>query len=391
MDEFVRLTLTLAIVILASSWFKWMFYERPRPPLPPGPRCLPVVGHLPFRDLEFHSYFARLARIHGPIFHLRNELGVVVTSPSLARQGLREGHYLGQQRRAGGGLGHVVRPLLLTMLRRVCVSQMLGSATLNAFYDLRRREVHRMLSYLYSQASPVNVGEQMFLTIMNVMTSMLWRGTVKGGERESLAAEFKQVVAEMTELLGKPNISDFFPGLAPFDLQGIKKWFKALATKLDGVFDPIIAQRVKMDKEGGSIEGKAGKDFLQFLLNLKDEGDSKTPLKMAHVKALLIDMVVGGTDSTSNTLKFAIADMMNKPEVMKKAQQELDVVVGKDSIEEESHIYRLPYLSAVMKEAMRLHPMLPLMVPHCPSETCVVGGYTIPKGVRIFVNVWAIH
>ena len=102
-------------------------------------------------------------------------------------------------------------------------------------------------------------------------------------------------------------------------------------------------------------------------------------------------MVVGGTDSTSNTLKFAIADMMNKPEVMKKAQQELDVVVGKDSIVEESHIYKLPYLSAVMKEAMRLHPMLPLMVPHYPSETCVVGGYTIPKGVRIFVNVWAIH
>ncbi|CBI38442.3 unnamed protein product, partial [Vitis vinifera] len=112
---------------------------------------------------------------------------------------------------------------------------------------------------------------------------------------------------------------------------------------------------------------------------------------MAHVKALLTGMVVGGTDSTSNTLKFAIADMMNKPEVMKKAQQELDVVVGKDSIVEESHIYKLPYLSAVMKEAMRLHPMLPLMVPHYPSETCVVGGYTIPKGVRIFVNVWAIH
>lgn len=102
-------------------------------------------------------------------------------------------------------------------------------------------------------------------------------------------------------------------------------------------------------------------------------------------------MVVGGTDTTSNTLEFAIAEMMNKPEVMKKAQQELDMVVGKDSIVEESHIYKLPYLSAVIKEVMRLHPILPLLVPHCPSETCVVGGYTIPKGVRIFVNVWAIH
>ena len=101
--------------------------------------------------------------------------------------------------------------------------------------------------------------------------------------------------------------------------------------------------------------------------------------------------MVGGTDTTSNTLEFAIAEMVNKPEVMNKAQQELDMVVGKDSIVEESHIYKLPYLSAVMKETMRLHPALPLMVPHCPSKTCIVGGYTVPKGVRIFVNVWAIH
>ena len=169
------------------------------------------------------------------------------------------------------------------------MSQMLGSATLNAFYDLRRREVRRTVSYLYGQSgSPVNVGEQMFLTIMNVVTSMLWGGTVKGGERDSLAAEFKKVVAEMTALLGKPNVSDFFPALAPFDLQGMKKRFKTLATKLDGLFNPIIEQREKMDKESGSTDGKAGKDFLQFLLNLKDEGDSKTPLTMAHVKALLM-------------------------------------------------------------------------------------------------------
>lgn len=44
-----------------------------------------------------------------------------------------------------------------------------------------------------------------------------------------------------------------------------------------------------------------------------------------------------------------------------------------------------------MKEALRLHPTLPLLVPHCPSETCTVGGYTIPKGARVFVNVWAIQ
>lgn len=102
-------------------------------------------------------------------------------------------------------------------------------------------------------------------------------------------------------------------------------------------------------------------------------------------------MVVGGTDTTSNTVEFALAEMMNKPQIMKKAQQELDTIVGKNNIVEESHIQKLPYLNAVMKEVLRLHPVLPLMVPHCPSETRVISGYTVPKGARVFVNVWGIH
>lgn len=101
--------------------------------------------------------------------------------------------------------------------------------------------------------------------------------------------------------------------------------------------------------------------------------------------------MVGGTDTTSSTVEFALAEMMNNALIMIKAQQELDSVVGKNSMVEESHINKLPYLQAVMKEILRLHPVLPLMVPHCPSKSCIVGGYTVPKGARVFVNVWAIH
>lgn len=100
---------------------------------------------------------------------------------------------------------------------------------------------------------------------------------------------------------------------------------------------------------------------------------------------------MGGTDTSSNTIEFAIAEMINKPQVMIKAQQELDRVVGRNRPVEESDTNELPYLNAVMKEVLRLHPVLPLMVPHCPSKPCVVAGYTIPKGARVFVNVWAIH
>ncbi|CAL5429722.1 unnamed protein product [Camellia sinensis] len=104
-----------------------------------------------------------------------------------------------------------------------------------------------------------------------------------------------------------------------------------------------------------------------------------------------MDMVVGGIDTTSNTVEFALAEMMKKPQVLRKAQQEVETVVGKDNIVEESHIHKLPYLYAVMKETLRLHPALPLLVPHCPTESCIVRGYTVPKGARVFVNVWAVH
>ncbi|KAK6158026.1 hypothetical protein DH2020_005340 [Rehmannia glutinosa] len=276
------------------------------------------------------------------------------------------------------------------ILRKVSSRNAQSNNTLDTVYDLRRREIRGTIRYLYRRAgSTVDIGEQMFLTVMNVITSMMWggTGTGTGTERAGLGAEFKQVVSEMTNLLGMPNLSDFYPGLERFDMQGIQGKMKGLAKRFDKIFDTIIEQRLKI------IDGKESKDFLQFLMEMKGNNgdDAKTPFTMTHLRALLMDMVVGGTDITSNTVEYALAEMMNKPETLKKAQQELETIVGKDNIVEESDMNKLPYLHAVMKEVLRLHPALPLLVPHCPSATCNVAGYTIPKGARVFVNVWAIH
>ncbi|VVA31997.1 PREDICTED: flavonoid [Prunus dulcis] len=114
-----------------------------------------------------------------------------------------------------------------------------------------------------------------------------------------------------------------------------------LARRFDWIFEKVIDQRLRMEKEGA----KKSIDVLTFLLKLKDEGgDSKTPFTMTHVKALLMDMVVGGSDTSSNTVEFPLAEIMHKPEVMKTAQQELEAVLGKQNIVEESHIHKLPYV-----------------------------------------------
>ncbi|XP_057419745.1 flavonoid 3'-monooxygenase CYP75B137-like [Lotus japonicus] len=392
------------LVISAITWYTWLFFLKPKaqsPPLPPGPPGLPIFGNLLSLDPELHTYFAGLARTHGPIFKLwlGSKLAIVVTSPSMARHVLKDNDAVFANRdvpaaaRAGfyGGSDIVWNPYgpEWRMLRKVCVLKMLSATTLDSLYHIRRNEVSKMVRHLQSRVgSPVNVGEQAFLTVMNVIMSMMWGGSVEGAERETMGAEFREAVAEMSALLGKPNLSDFFPGLARFDLQGVEKQMQAVVLRFDRIFEKVIGERLKMEAEG---KGNDSKDFLQFLLNLKEEGDSKTTLSITHVKALLMDMLVGGSDTSSNTVEFAMAEIMHKPEVMKRVQDELEGVVGKDNMVEESHLHKLPYLLAVMKETLRLHPTVPLLVPHCPSEATSTGGYTIPKGSRVFVNVWAIH
>lgn len=86
-----------------------------------------------------------------------------------------------------------------------------------------------------------------------------------------------------------------------------------------------------------------------------------------------------------------MAEMVRHPEVVKKVQEELTEIVGFDDIVEEFQISKLPYLHAVVKETLRLHPVAPLLLPRCPTKACNIVGYAVPKGTTVFVNTWAMH
>jgi len=90
-------------------------------------------------------------------------------------------------------------------------------------------------------------------------------------------------------------------------------------------------------------------------------------------------------------IEWAMTEILRNRQVMKKVQDELTEIVGLNNIVEESHLPKLKYLDAVFRETFRLHPPLPFLLPRAPSKTCTVGGYTVPKGSTIFLNVWAIQ
>jgi cytochrome P450 len=102
-------------------------------------------------------------------------------------------------------------------------------------------------------------------------------------------------------------------------------------------------------------------------------------------------MILAGTDTSAGTLEWAMSNLLNHPEVLRKAKTEIDDQIGVDRLVEEQDIVKLPYLQHIVSETLRLYPVAPMLLPHLASEDCIVDGYDVPRGTIILVNAWAIH
>ncbi|KAG5539787.1 hypothetical protein RHGRI_020113 [Rhododendron griersonianum] len=391
-DEIARAVLTISILLLSIFYYRWTILKsrnRITAPLPPGPRGLPIVGYLPFLGTNLHQQFAELAHQYGPIYKLwlGEKLCVVLNSPTLAKEVTRDKDTVFSNRDppiaalAGtyGGVDIVWAPYssYWRTMRKVFVREMLSNTSLEDTYNLRRDEVKKTIRDLHSKiGTAVEVSEITFLTELNVVMSMLWGSTVDSQRVDSIGIEFQAVILKMVELLAKPNMSDFFPILARFDVQGVEREMKRLLQWVERILDPILEARMEISRgEGDQEDGlkrKGKKDFIQILLELKKREDVSVPITLQQIKAMLLDIVVGGTDTTATTVEWVMAELIHKPQIMKMVQEELSGIV-------------------VLKETFRLHPPLPLLVPKRPNQSSIVGRYTIPKDTRVFLNVWAMH
>uniref|UniRef100_A0A0D3G7U7 Cytochrome P450 n=1 Tax=Oryza barthii TaxID=65489 RepID=A0A0D3G7U7_9ORYZ len=132
-------------------------------------------------------------------------------------------------------------------------------------------------------------------------------------------------------------------------------------------------------------------DFVDVLLALQEESqrhDGSFKLTRDIIKSLLQDMFAAGTDTSFITLEWAMSELVKNPAAMRKLQDEVRRGGGATTA-------ATPYLKAVVKETLRLHPPVPLLVPReCARDTdddATVLGYHVAGGTRVFVNAWAIH
>ncbi|KAG9452445.1 hypothetical protein H6P81_005349 [Aristolochia fimbriata] len=401
----------LGLVIWVSLFRTLKKNEKVTSYLPPGPRGLPLLGYLPFVRPDLHRFYAELAHAYGPIFSLRlgTKLCVVVSSPSLAKEIFKEQDTIFANPDApvsGLIMGHGGSDIVWTpygprwrLVRKICVREVMASSRLDATYRIRRREVRDMVHDLYhhhKEGTPVDITETAFVTALNVISSMIWGGRLQGEEKLRVGSEFRRVVGDIVMLLAKPNVSDFFPLLARFDLQGVARETKSKIQWLDRIIDPMIVERLKIEwgqNKSQSSTQLHDPDILQTLVHIYKEGisDSEMSLTLNQIKGLIMNLVIGGTDTVSTTIEWTMAQMMKQPEIMRRAQKEVDQVVGLHQTVEEFHLHELRYLKAVVKEVLRLYSVAPILSPRSPSQTSILGGYTIPEGAQIIVNAWAIH
>ncbi|PKI49520.1 hypothetical protein CRG98_030137, partial [Punica granatum] len=125
------------------------------------------------------------------------------------------------------------------------------------------------------------------------------------------AREFKGLVSDLMAAVGEPNMSDFFPFLRRMDIQGIRRRLTGYTAGMSKMLDRFIDGRVMARKESNY---RPVNDVLDVLLDICEENNDE--LDRTNMQHLLMDLFAAGTDTTSITLEWAMAELIHNPAIL---------------------------------------------------------------------------
>ncbi|KAF7006386.1 hypothetical protein CFC21_021434 [Triticum aestivum] len=376
--------------------------------LPPGPWRLPVIGslhHLAGKPLV-HRAFADIARRLGdaPLVYLKlGEVPVVVASSAEAAREVMKTQDVTFATRPwspttkilmSDGVGVAFAPYGAhwRQLRKICNMELLSARRVQSFRRVREEEAGRLVAAIAAGAGngePVNISERLAVLIAD----MTVRAMI--GDRFSRREEFLEVLQQGVRILSGFNLGDLFPSsrLVGF-VSGSARQAWENHTKGFELIECAIKQHEEVKAaaaaSNGDREEGEQEDLLDVLLRIQKEGGHDVPFTVGAIKCLLVDLFSAGSETSATTLIWAMSELMRNPTTMAKAQAEVrNNLQGKPSVTEDD-LADLKYMRLVIKETLRLHPSVPLLLPREPIEACKVLGYDVPTGTTVFVNTWAI-
>ncbi|CAD5165383.1 cytochrome P450 93A3-like [Musa acuminata AAA Group] len=399
-EELIK-PITGLFLILVLSFLLFFVRPRRRLRLPPSPIGLPIIGHLHLLAPIPHQALHKLSTRHGPLIHLR--LGsvrcVVASSAATAKELLRTHDLSFSDRPPSKAVSYLTYGLsdfsfapygaYWRFMKKLCVSELLGGRTLDQLLPIRREEVVALVQTLHDKSQErraIDMGGELIRFTNNVISRMTMSRRCSGSEGES--GEVRKLVEEISELTGKFNLADYIGLCKNLDLQGFDRRLEDVRRRFDGMMEKILKDKEAARAKRTEIGGGA-KDLLDMLIDISEDASAEARLTRDNIKAFILDIFVAGTDTSAITMEWALAELINHPEILHKAREELDAVVGKNRLVEESDIPNLPYLQSIVKETLRLHPTGPLILRRSNNDS-KIDGYDVPANTTVFVNVWAI-
>ncbi|KAK9176906.1 hypothetical protein WN944_028925 [Citrus x changshan-huyou] len=284
-------------------------------------------------------------------------------------------------------------------VRKLSTAQLLSNHRLELLKHVRDTEVKVFIKELHEQCAKngghvaVEMKERFKDLAMNIIVRMVAGKRYYGWDTNADDQEskrFQKALRDFLYLLGLFLASDNIPFLGWLDtVKGYTGQMKRTAKELDDVFGRLVHEH-RHKRLNGSIN-KDEEDFIDVMLSVMDDGKTSPEDADTVIKATCLSVISGGNDTTVTTFTWALSLLLNNRHVLKKAQDELDIHVGKNRQVEESDVKNLIYLQAIVKETLRLCPPLPLSAPREAMEDCTIDGYHIPAGTRLIVNLWKMH
>ncbi|XXG76956.1 hypothetical protein AAC387_Pa08g1208 [Persea americana] len=402
MEWWWRFLISIFLSFLFPLALKLLFS---RSKLPPGPPTVPIFGNLRWLSNSFFDLEPHLRKLHakyGPILTFRIGPGtlIFIFDHVLAHKALvQKGSVFSDRPRAGAvsriftsnqhNINSARYGPLWRILRRNLMSEILHPSRIKSYAHGRKWILENMIRQLNDHA---NSGEPVWVleTLHRSMFSLLLLMCFGQKLDETTVKEIADVHRRLLRITVGLNVFSILPNISSVIFR--KRWKKEVLQirheQLELLGQLIRARRDKKQDHQDQNENGFLFTYADSLLNLELPPEGGRKLKEEEMVSLCTEFLNAGSDTTSTSLQWIMANLVKHQDMQDKLVEEMDRVVGKEAEEVTAeHLDRLLYLKAVVTEGLRRHPPAHFVLPHAVSEEVELEGYIIPKGTTVNVMV----
>ncbi|XP_030481393.1 cytochrome P450 CYP82D47 [Cannabis sativa] len=367
----------------------------------------PIFGHLHMLrgPTPTHITLGAMADRYGPVFRVRlgSQQGLVVSNSEIAKECFTTNDLKIASRPSLLVAEHIGYDYAMFVfaphgafwreIRKIATVELLSNRRLELLKHIRHSEVATFLKELHKHWAAKSQNDVVLVELkqwvwdltLNVLLRMVVGRRYTSGNNNN--NKIQKAIENFFNIFGAIVPGDVIPYIKWLDLGGYEKSMKKTAKEVDYIFSEWLDDH----KQKKSDQKNDQADFMDVMLCLLHGTDLGGYDADTINKATCLNLIAGGSDTTTGTVVWAISLLMNNRHVLRKAQEEIDSHVGKDRVVNDTDIAHLAYLQAIVKETLRLYPVAPLAGPRVFTEDCTVGGYHVSKGTRLIANLWKIQ